>query len=97
MITVRVVKTVVMKKIAYSLGCFALCLALSACGGGDTGEGYNSNEKDDFNTSSNAGLTDSAVMPAAGDRGHPDSSINATPQGTGPDTGMTNVNRSGAR
>ena len=86
----------IMKRFFYSIG-FVFCVALTACGSGDTGEGYDSNEVDDFNTDPNATFTDSASSIPAGTRGNPDSSINVTPQGTGSDTGMTNINRSGAR
>jgi hypothetical protein len=96
MIALPVNKMIIMKKIIFPIA-FALCVAMAACGGGDTGEGYNSNDTQDFNTDPNVTFTDSAVSPAAGDRGNPDSSLNVTPQGTGADTGRTNVNRSGTR
>jgi hypothetical protein len=74
-----------------------LCTLAAACGSGDTGESYNSTEAGDLNPNPNAGLTDSASLPPAGDMGNPDSSINVTPQGAGTDTGTTNINRGGAR
>lgn len=86
-----------MKRNVLSIALMALMTGFAACGSGDTGEGYNSNEKDDFNTDPNVTFTDSAVSPMAGDRGNPDSSMNVTPQGTGADTGKTNINRSGQR
>jgi len=84
-----------MKKSVLSIASIALVACFAACGSGDTGEGYNSNKPSDFNTDPNVTFTDSAVSPMAGDRGNPDSSMNVTPQGTGPDTGKTNINRTG--
>lgn len=88
-----------MKHIFLGAGLCVLMAGMSACGAGDTGEGYNSNKPSDFNTDPNVTFTDSAATAEAGDRGNPDSSINVPPSGpnTGPDTGTTNVNRSSGR
>lgn len=80
-----------MKKLIYSISIVTV-VALSACGGGDTGEGYNSNEKSDLNPNPNAGLTDTvSVVPTPGT-----DTVMAVPPST-TDTATTNVNRSGAR
>lgn len=63
----------------------AMCiiLSLSACGSGDTREGYTA---DTTSLNENSGLIDSNVAPVAGDRGNPDSTIGATTNAKAPDS-----------
>ena len=56
-----------MKKLLIAIGIAGLC----ACGSGDTREGY----ADTTNVYNDIGPTDSATSALAGDRGHPDSTV----------------------
>lgn len=63
---------------------------LSACGSGDTGEGYKSTDTADLNTGASNEYNNNQIP--AGDRGTPDSSIGATTNAKAPDSNTTNPN-----
>jgi hypothetical protein len=65
----------------------SILIALSSCGSGDTGEGY---EADRTGLNPNAGQIQDNTP--AGDRGNPDSTIGATTNTKNPDTNATNRN-----
>lgn len=64
-----------------------MCLGMASCGSGDTGEGYNG---DTTSLNENAGMIDSNIATAAGERGNPDSTVGATTNAKAPDSNATN-------
>lgn len=69
-----------------------MAVIFSACGGGDTGEGYHNTDSSGLNT--NVGPTDSVTSSTAGDRGSADSN---TATGTAVNVNTTDTTHSNGR
>lgn len=82
-------KTNTMKILFVLFMLMSTLLMLSACGSGDTGDGYMA---DTTALNPASGNIDSSIAPAAGDRGNPDSTIGATTNTKAPDSNNTNQN-----